>query len=97
MSRCRWVTRMKRQIVIDFAPEQGGISTLDRVRNFGEALYVAFRHEGWATISLEEIDRATTQLRVAVNAPRWQGQVMATIEKLLARHGFAETARIRRE
>ncbi len=88
---------MKRQIVIDFDPEQVGISTLDRVRNFDQALYVAFRDNSRATISLEEVDRATTQLRVTVNAPRWQGQVMATIKKLLVRHGFAETARIRRE
>jgi hypothetical protein len=81
---------MARQIIIDFDSP----ADVHRVRNFGEDLYGACRDDGWASISLAEVDRATNQLRVTVRSARRVRRVAAMIEKLLERHHFTDTARL---
>jgi hypothetical protein len=78
---------MARQIIIDF--ESGHIH---RMRNFGEALYHTLREDGLGSISLHEIDSATTQLRVVVFSRRRVRQIAQMIQKLLVKHHFAAIA-----
>jgi len=85
---------MSREIVIDFHGEAAQSSLTHRVRNFGEALYHAFMKEGIAAISLEEVDRATTQLRVTVKSARKVRRVSSLIEELLDQHHLAAVARV---
>jgi hypothetical protein len=80
---------MARHIIIDFEPGH-----IHRMRNFGEALYHATREDGWASISLEEIDRATTQLRVTVLSRRRVRRTASAIQRLLERHHLADIARV---
>lgn len=80
---------MPRQIIIDFEPGH-----IHRMRNFGEALYRATREDGRASIGLEDVDRATTQLRVTVFPPRRLRRTLSMIEKLLERHHLADIARV---
>jgi hypothetical protein len=63
------------------------------MRNFGEALYCTLQERGWGSISLHEIDRATTQLRV-VFPRRSVRQLAQTIQKLLVKHRLAAIASI---
>jgi hypothetical protein len=77
------------QIIIDFEP--GHIS---RLRDFGEVLYHTLEENGWGTISLHEIDSATTQLRVAVLPRRSVRQTAQMVQKLLVKHHLAAIARI---
>ena len=78
---------MARLIIIDSEPGH-----IHRMRNFGEALYHALQKNGWGSISLDEIDRATTQLRVAVFPRRSGRQIAQLIQKLLAKHHLAAIA-----
>jgi hypothetical protein len=73
------------RIVIDF--EEGHIH---RMRNFGEALYHAFKQDDWASISVEEIDRAKTQLWVTVLAKRKVRRVSSLNARLLEQHHLDE-------
>lgn len=81
---------MRTQITIAF---DGTLQseTLDRdlvhrLRNFGEDLYREFSTSGYAEISLQEVDTATSELRVFVNAKRHLGTVSAFIKKTLRQH-----------
>jgi hypothetical protein len=78
-----------RQIIIDFEPGH-----VHRMRNFGEALYQALQEDGWGSISLHEIDSATTQLRVTVFSRRSVRRIAQMIQKLLVKHRLAAIARI---
>jgi hypothetical protein len=64
------------------------------MRNFGEALYHATVEDGWASISLQEIDRATTQLCVTVYSRRRVRRTASMIQKLLEQHHLANIARL---
>ena len=58
---------MARRIIIDFdlpTERRDRNALIHRIGNFGEELYHACVDDGWASIPLEEIDRATSQLRV---------------------------------
>lgn len=84
---------MARQISITFDWPSNG-QQIHQMRNFGEALYRAFKKDGWAEISLDEIDRATDQLRVTVfSVPRTR-RATAIINKLLNVHFLADYATV---
>jgi hypothetical protein len=85
---------MPRWIVIDFDQERDPRSLMHRVRNFGEDLYRACRDDGWAEISLDEVDRATDQLTVRVLSAKRERRIAAMIERLLAAHRFTGKARL---
>jgi len=59
-----------------------------RLRNFGEDLYREFSESGYAEISIDEIDTATSELRVYVNAKRHLGAVSGFVKKTLQRHNL---------
>jgi hypothetical protein len=58
------------------------------------ATYSSLQEDGQAQIALEEIDRATTQLRVTVHANRQVRRISKLIDKLLERHHLAEIAHL---
>jgi hypothetical protein len=64
------------------------------MRNFGEALYHTLQENCMGSISLREIDSATTQLRVAVVSRRSVRQTAQPIQKLLVKHHLAAIATI---
>lgn len=64
------------------------------MRNFGEDLYRACKEDGWATISLEEIDRATDRLRVTVFSNRRARRTAGLINRLLHKHFLNDHARV---
>jgi hypothetical protein len=80
---------MARQIIIDFEP-----GYIHRMRNFGETLYRTLQEHGWGSISLHEIDSATTRLRVGVFPRRSVHQIAQMIQKLLVKHHLASIASI---
>jgi hypothetical protein len=73
---------MAREIIIDFDTGPGAPSLTHQVRNFGEDLYRVCKADGWASIAMEDVDRATNQLRVTVRAKRRVRRVMSMIDKL---------------
>ena len=85
---------MARKIVIDFTLGADQRSDTGRIRNFGEDLYRQFRDDKWASISLNEVDGATDQLRVSVHSARRVRRVGQMINKLLKRHRLSEIARL---
>jgi hypothetical protein len=85
---------MARQIVIDFTLGPDRVNDIHRIRNFGEKLYIQCREDGWASISLADVDRATDQLRVLVRSARRVRRIAQMIEGLLARHFLSDIARL---
>jgi len=85
---------MAHKIIIDFEPDSDAHSLMHRVRNLGEDLFRACRGDGWASISLEDVDRATNRLVVAVRSARRVRRIAAMIDKLLAEHYFIGKARL---
>jgi len=83
-------TDMPGQIVISFEKPVD----IHKMRNFGEALYHACKDDGWASITLQEVDRATKELRVIVRFARRVRRTSAIIEKLLDEHFLKDTARL---
>ncbi len=69
-------------------PDGPDDALVHRLRNFGEELYREFSLSGQASISLEEIDSATTELHVLVKAQRHLGRVSAFIAKTLKQHNL---------
>jgi hypothetical protein len=84
---------MAREIVIDFEVGAEEFS-VHKVQNFGESLYRMCLEDGWASISLKDVDGATNQLRVTVHSARKVRRISSAIEKLLDRHGLATIARL---
>jgi hypothetical protein len=78
-----------RTLLIEFEPGH-----THRIRNFGEALYSAFKEDDYALIALEEIDRATTQLHVRVRVNRQVRRISRLIQNLLERHHLVDIAQI---
>jgi hypothetical protein len=64
------------------------------VRNFGEDLWREFRYDKWASTSLEEADKATSQLRVTVRSTRRFRRIHARVLTLLQRHGLGKSSRV---
>ncbi len=85
---------MARQIVIAFDAEPDGRSLTHQVRNFGEDLYHACKADGWATISIEDVDRATNELRVTVRSKRRLRRIVTMVEKLLEAHHLRSRAHL---
>jgi hypothetical protein len=83
-----------REIIIDLDAQPDRHALVHRVRNFGEDLYRACREDGWAEISLAEVDRATNQLIVKVGSARRERRIAAMIQALLAKHFFTGKARV---
>jgi hypothetical protein len=85
---------MARQIVIDFTlgPDRG--YDIHRIRNFGEDLYRRCREDGWASISIHDVDRATDQLRVSVRSARRVRRIARMITELLEKHFLGNIARL---
>ena len=82
---------MPRKIVIDF---DVGREDFVRVWQFGEALYHACREDGWAVIALDEVDRATNQLKVSVFSKRRVRRIEKLIHQLLEKHFLGDRARV---
>jgi hypothetical protein len=57
-------------------------------------LHGACKEDGWATISLDEIDTATDRLRVTVFSARRVRRIPALINKLLDRHFLTTYVRV---
>jgi len=85
---------MARHIVIDFTLGPDRNSDIHRIRNFGEELWAACRADGWSSISLNDVDRATDQLIVAVRSARRVRRTVQMIEELLAKHHLASIVRV---
>ncbi len=85
---------MSREIIIDFDQAAGAPSLTHQVRNFGEDLYRACKDDGWASISIEDVERATKQLRVVVRSKRRVRRVISMIDKLLERHFLSSRSRV---
>jgi hypothetical protein len=88
---------MARQLLIDFdlpALIKDRNDLIHRVRNFSEELFHACKEDGWASVSLQEIDRATNQLCVTVRSARRVRRISSMIDKLLDSHGLAAIARL---
>ena len=82
------------QIVIDFDPTQGSSTFIHQLRNFGEDLWRACKEDGWASIDLADVDRATNQLTVTVSSSRRVRRTVAMTNKLLERHFLASYASV---
>jgi hypothetical protein len=81
-------------IVINFNVGPDRSYDIHRIRNFGEELYHRCRDDGWASISLAEVDRATDQLRVSVRSARRVRRIAQMIDKLLAKHFLSGIAQL---
>jgi hypothetical protein len=75
-----------RQIVINFILGSDRSSDIHRIRNFGEDLYRHCCNDGWASISLADVDRATDQLKVSIRSARRVRRTAQMIEGLLVQH-----------
>jgi hypothetical protein len=84
---------MARHISISFNWPQDN-QRIHEMRNFGEDLYRAFKDDGWAEISLDEIDKATDHLRVTVFSARRARRINAIVNKLLNEHFLAGYATV---
>jgi len=82
------------QIVIDFAGAENAPSFIHKFRNFGEDLWRACKQDGWASIGLEDIDRARNQLVVTVSSSRRVRRMVKLTNRLLGEHFLAQYARI---
>jgi hypothetical protein len=74
-----------------------GVDTHDkihRIRNFGEDLYRMSREDGLMSVSLDDIDRATNELRIKVFSKRKVRRVASAVEALLKEHHLVEIARL---
>jgi hypothetical protein len=85
---------MARQIVINFDMGPDRFSDIHRIRNFGEDLYRHSRDDGWASIAIADVDRATDQLKISVRSARRIRRAVQMIEKLLAQHSLSEMASV---
>ena len=85
---------MARQIIINFILGPDRSSDIHRIRNFGEDLYRLCRNDGWASISIADVDRATNQLRVSIRSARRVRRTGQMIEKLLVQHFLSDVARL---
>ena len=85
---------MARQIVINFILGPDRSSDIHRIRNFGEDLYRHCHNDGWASISITDVDRATDQLKVSIRSARRVRRTAQTIEKLLVQHCLRDIAQL---
>ena len=85
---------MPSEILIKFTSTQPERSFVHRIRNFGEDLDRDVLQDRYASTSLEEIDKATSEIRVQIPSAKSGGRTVATIKKLLKQHLLVETATI---
>jgi len=85
---------MARQIIINFILGPDRSSDIHRIRNFGEDLYRHCRNDGWASISIADVDRATNQLRVSIRSARRVCRTAQMIERLLVQHFLSDLAQL---
>ena len=85
---------MARHIVVEFFLAHEGSNMTHRVRNWGEALFLALRDHRWAFLSIEEVDRAVDRLSVAVFHARDLKNARAIIDATLEDHNLSDVARI---
>ena len=84
---------MPSEILVKFVAPPGA-SLGHKIRNFGEALDRDVLQDRYASTTLEEIDKATSELRVQIQSAKMAGRAVATIKKLLKQHLLVETATI---
>jgi hypothetical protein len=82
------------QIIIDFDGGQASPTFVHQLRNFGEDLWRACKQDGWASMVIDDIDRATNQLTVTVLSSRRVRRTVNMTRKLLDDHFLARYARI---
>lgn len=75
-------------------PPPGAPTFMHRARNFGEGLHRACEDDGWASIALEDVDRATNQLVVTVASSRRVRRTAPMTTMLLGKHFLASHARV---
>ena len=81
----------RNRIIIQF-PSNTGL--IHQIRNFGEDLFRAFWERREATISLDDIDRASDQLVLKVRSRNVLRSVQKTIETFLDQHHLRALATI---
>jgi len=69
-------------------PLDGG--SIDRIRNFGEALALRMRRQHFGDVS--NVDTAIDQLSVTLRSPHHLGEVRKLIRKTLAKHRLDSNA-----
>jgi hypothetical protein len=82
------------QIVIDFEGGEASPTFVHQLRNFGEDLWRVCKEDGWASMVLEDIDRATNQLTITVLSSRRVRRTVSMTRKMLDKHFLARYARI---
>jgi hypothetical protein len=88
------------RIDIDFEmppSRQERTALIHRIRNFGEALYEAFRQFGKAEFDLGDIDRATNRLHVGEIKARQVRTVSSLIKEVLEQHHLSSIARLSKD
>jgi hypothetical protein len=83
---------MPSEILIKFALTEPSFA--HRIRNFGEDLDREVVKDRYATTSLDEIDKATSEILVQLQSAKAGGRTVAMIKKLLKQHLLVESARI---
>ena len=85
---------MPSEILIKFALTLPGASFGHRIRNFGEDLDREVVKDRYASTSLDEIDKATSEILVQIQSAKAGGRTVAMIRKLLKQHVLVESASI---
>jgi hypothetical protein len=66
---------------------------IHRIRNFGEDVYRLTLATRYASTSIDEIDRATSEIRLQAKSAK-TGRMMGAINKLLKEHMLTEFASV---
>jgi hypothetical protein len=82
-----------RQIIIDFDPDPDD-RAFSKAWFFSEELYGLLRSDGWGSIPIEDIDKATRQLKATVHSKRRVRRISDMIARLLERRYLNGRARI---
>ena len=85
---------MARRILIDFetTPEDADLNF--KIWIFAEDLYRALRSNELASLSLDEVDRVSSQLIIPVRSKRRVRRAVAVIEGVLEQHFLTQVARL---
>ncbi|CDX28690.1 hypothetical protein MPL3356_80439 [Mesorhizobium plurifarium] len=85
---------MARRILIDFetTPEDADLNF--RIWIFAEDLYRALRSNELASLTLDEVDRVSSQLIIPIRSKRRVHRTAAVIEQVLEQHFLTQIARL---
>jgi hypothetical protein len=80
------------QIIINFILGPDRSSDIHLIRNFGEDLHRHCHNDGWASISIADVDRANDQLTASIRSAQRIRRTAQMIEKLLVEHFLSDIA-----